>query len=78
MEKYDESIADFKEAIEQVKMDGNSSDERSLASELRKAEAALKRSKTKDYYKILGILIPALILRGPDLLTLWGSSRYSA
>jgi DnaJ homolog subfamily C member 7 len=26
-----------------------------LRAELKKAEAALKRSKTKDYYKILGM-----------------------
>jgi len=26
-----------------------------LKSELKKAEAAFKRSKTKDYYKILGV-----------------------
>jgi DnaJ family protein C protein 7 len=28
---------------------------RALKTELKKAEAALKRSKTKDYYKILGV-----------------------
>ena len=28
---------------------------RALSFELKKAEAALKRSKTKDYYKILGV-----------------------
>jgi len=28
---------------------------RTLRSELKRAEAALKRSKTKDYYKILGV-----------------------
>ena len=28
---------------------------RALKTELKKAESALKRSKTKDYYKILGI-----------------------
>ena len=38
-------------------MEGNSTenDVRALQSELKKAEAALKRSKTKDYYKILGV-----------------------
>jgi DnaJ homolog subfamily C member 7 len=30
-------------------------DVRALQAELKKAEAALKRSKTKDYYKILGV-----------------------
>jgi len=38
-------------------MDGSASDAdvRALKVELKKAEAALKRSKTKDYYKILGV-----------------------
>ncbi len=35
-------------------MEGNAADERALKAELQKAEVALKRSKTKDYYKILG------------------------
>ena len=37
-------------------MEGNSTENgvRALQGELRWAEAALKRSKTKDYYKILG------------------------
>jgi len=57
LEKYDASIADFKSAIQQAKMEGNSTDNdvRALQTELKKAEAALKRSKTKDYYKILGV-----------------------
>lgn len=38
-------------------MDGSAGDAdlRALKTELKKAEAALKRSKTKDYYKILGV-----------------------
>ncbi|CAK5267226.1 unnamed protein product [Mycena citricolor] len=57
MEQYEQSIADFQEAIRQAQSDANSSDAevRALRSELKKAEAALKRSKTKDYYKILGV-----------------------
>lgn len=57
LEKYDGSIADFKSAIQQAETDSNTSDAeiRALKSELKKAEAALKRSKTKDYYKILGV-----------------------
>ncbi|KAJ3500462.1 hypothetical protein NLJ89_g9785 [Agrocybe chaxingu] len=57
LEKYDSSIADFKSAIEQAQTDGGAtdSDVRALKGELKKAEAALKRSKTKDYYKILGV-----------------------
>lgn len=41
----------------QVQTEGqaNDNDVRSLRAELKKAEAALKRSKTKDYYKILGV-----------------------
>lgn len=53
-EKYDGSVADFKSALEQAEFEGADADVRSLRAELRKAEAALKRSKTKDYYKILG------------------------
>lgn len=57
LEKYDSAIADFKSAIQQAKTEGNSTDNdiRALQGELKKAEAALKRSKTKDYYKILGV-----------------------
>lgn len=55
MEKYDRAIADFKSAIQQAGIEGNDADVRALRSELKKAEAALKRSKTKDYYKILGV-----------------------
>ncbi|KAG5353588.1 hypothetical protein C0989_005109 [Termitomyces sp. Mn162] len=55
LEKYDASIADFSSAIENVGGEGTEADIRALRSELKKAEAALKRSKTKDYYKILGI-----------------------
>lgn len=36
-------------------MESNEADVRALRAELKKAEAALKRSKTKDYYKILGV-----------------------
>jgi DnaJ homolog subfamily C member 7 len=54
MEKFDESIADFKSAIQQGNKEGSDADVRALRAELKKAEAALKRSKTKDYYKILG------------------------
>jgi len=36
-------------------MEGSDADVRALRGELKKAEAELKRSKTKDYYKILGL-----------------------
>jgi len=57
LENYDSALADFKSAIEQAKTEGNSTenDVRALQAEVKKAEAALKRSKTKDYYKILGV-----------------------
>ena len=60
LERFDAAVADFKSAIEQAQMEfsstgGGDTEIRSLKSELKKAEAALKRSKTKDYYKILGV-----------------------
>ena len=56
LEKYDASVSDFKQAIEQAGFEGTDADVKALKGELKKAEAALKRSKTKDYYKILGEL----------------------
>jgi len=47
-------VSDFKQAIEQAAFEGTEADVKALKAELKKAEAALKRSKTKDYYKILG------------------------
>ncbi|PFH45819.1 hypothetical protein AMATHDRAFT_71065 [Amanita thiersii Skay4041] len=57
LEKYDAAINDFKSAIQQAQMEGAATDAdvRALKTDLKKAEAALKRSKTKDYYKILGL-----------------------
>lgn len=57
LEQYESAVADFKTAIEYAQSEGASIDERSLKTELRQAEVALKRSKTKDYYKILGAWI---------------------
>ncbi|KZT09659.1 protein prenylyltransferase [Laetiporus sulphureus 93-53] len=54
LEKYDNAIADFKSAIEQAEFEGSDADVKALRSELKKAELALKRSKSKDYSKILG------------------------
>ena len=54
-EQYDEAIADFRSALEQAEFDGADADVRALRGELKRAEAALRRSKTKDYYKILGV-----------------------
>ncbi|KAG1774160.1 hypothetical protein EV702DRAFT_1270163 [Suillus placidus] len=55
LEKYDAAIVDFRASMEQAEFEGVDADVRALRSELKKAEAALKRSKTKDYYNILGI-----------------------
>ncbi len=55
LEKYDTAIADFNSAIEQAGFENCDADVRALRTELKKAEIALKRSKTKDYYKILGV-----------------------
>ncbi|KXN90332.1 hypothetical protein AN958_04365 [Leucoagaricus sp. SymC.cos] len=57
LENFDSSIADFKSAVQQAQTEGSATenDIRGLRTELKKAEAALKRSKTKDYYKILGV-----------------------
>jgi DnaJ homolog subfamily C member 3 len=50
MEEYDPAVASFKKAKE---LDNGS--DRSIDEEIKKAEAALKQSKQKDYYKILGV-----------------------
>ncbi|KAJ7597541.1 hypothetical protein C8J56DRAFT_818164 [Mycena floridula] len=57
LESYDKCVVDFKSAIEAAMGDGMTSDTeiKNLKAELKKAEIALKRSKTKDYYKILGL-----------------------
>ncbi|KAJ2913163.1 hypothetical protein MD484_g7255, partial [Candolleomyces efflorescens] len=57
LESYDAAIADFKSAIREASAEGSATDAdvRALKQELKKAEVALKRSKTKDYYKILGV-----------------------
>jgi len=54
-EEYEDAIADFRAALEQAEFESADGDVRALRGELKRAEAALKRSKTKDYYKILGV-----------------------
>jgi DnaJ homolog subfamily C member 7 len=54
-EKYESAIADFNAALEQAQMEGADADVKALRADIKKAEVALKRSKTKDYYKILGV-----------------------
>lgn len=48
-EEFDEAVYRFKKAAELNRDDG------SIQEDLRKAETALKQSKQKDYYKILGV-----------------------
>ncbi|KAL6297874.1 protein prenylyltransferase [Sparassis latifolia] len=55
LDKYEAAVADFQSAMEQAEFEGSDADVRALRGEKKKAEAALKRSKTKDYYKILGV-----------------------
>lgn len=54
-EKYESAIADFTSAFEQARSEGSDADAKALRADVQKAEVALKRSKTKDYYKILGV-----------------------
>jgi len=54
-EQYDDAIADFRAALEHAEFESADGDVRTLRGEIKRAEAALKRSKTKDYYKILGV-----------------------
>lgn len=49
LEDHDSSVRDFKEALEKDPSNGE------LQRELKKAELELKKSKRKDYYKILGV-----------------------
>lgn len=49
LENFDEAVFHYKKANELLQND------RTVQEELRKAEAALKQSKQKDYYKILGV-----------------------
>lgn len=49
LEKWEDAVQEFKQAIEEDSSDNQ------LRSELRDAELQLKMSKRKDYYKILGV-----------------------
>lgn len=56
LEHFEEAVRDFKAAQECAEGDGAAVGEvRSIAEESKKAEVLLKRSKTKDYYKILNV-----------------------
>jgi len=56
-DSFENAIADFRAAIEAAQGEAgvDQSTLRPLAEEMRKAEVLLKRSKAKDYYKILGL-----------------------
>ncbi len=54
VEKYETAVGDFRTAIEYAESEAGDAEVRALRTELKKAEVDLKRSKTKDYYKILG------------------------
>lgn len=53
-EQYEQAVRDFKKAFEQASVTGGREAEQ-LQRELRAAEIDLKRSKKKDYYKILNV-----------------------
>ncbi|TFL02283.1 hypothetical protein BDV98DRAFT_58122 [Pterulicium gracile] len=52
LESYEDAVRDFKSAMDHAESDA---DRKAAQTEVKKAEVALKRSKTKDYYKILGL-----------------------
>ena len=54
LENYEEAVQSFKAALNSGSS-VSTEDERSLKKELQKTEVLLKRSKAKDYYKILGL-----------------------
>ncbi|KAF9517087.1 hypothetical protein BS47DRAFT_1375789 [Hydnum rufescens UP504] len=55
LEEYEEAIEDFKSALESSAIEASTAEQKSIEKEIRLAEVQLKRSKTKDYYKILGV-----------------------
>ena len=54
-EEYDEAVRYFQHAHKIMEEENNGQVEMSLHEELQRAETALKQSKQKDYYKILGV-----------------------
>lgn len=54
-EEWEEAVRFFTQAIQIMEEENNGQIERSLHEELQRAETALKQSKQKDYYKILGV-----------------------
>lgn len=70
LEKYEEAVKDFKTAVEYADSEGSDADVRALRTELKKAEVDLKRSKTKDYYKILGMSLDHIATADSSLTSL--------
>mmetsp|Transcript_17298 Transcript_17298/g.25356 ORF Transcript_17298/g.25356 Transcript_17298/m.25356 type:complete len:514 (-) Transcript_17298:189-1730(-) len=54
-EKFDEAVQTFRRAYETAQERSNDEDKNTARDRVNKAEVALKQSKTKNYYKILGI-----------------------
>ena len=52
-EEWEDAVRFFTQAVQTMEEENNGQIERSLHEELQRAEAALKQSKQKDYYKIL-------------------------
>ena len=71
LEKYQDAVNDFKAAIEHAESEGSDADVRALRTELKKAELDLKRSKTKDYYKILGTYLLCTMSMDASSNILW-------
>lgn len=81
LEEYEAAIEDFKSALESSMVEASTAEQKALEKEIRLAEVQLKRSKGKDYYKILkyvvtidvqkrGFLISdANAVSGPDVLS---------
>lgn len=53
LEEYETAIEDFKSALEASMVEASTQEQKALEKEIRLAEVQLKRSKGKDYYKIL-------------------------
>jgi len=53
LEEYQEAVDDFKSALDSSMIEASTAEQKALEREIRLAEVQLKRSKGKDYYKIL-------------------------
>lgn len=52
-DEYQEAIDDFKLALDSSMVEASAAEQKALEKEIKLAEVQLKRSKGKDYYKIL-------------------------